>query len=173
MAGAIRIHPYDARQTPFHKPHSTELAGMHDNPHGDDRYYNNLFVGAADLTQYDEAPMPVFMDGNVFLKGAKPSKHEKSPVLDTGFDPGLKLAEKPDGFYLELVFGKSWLERTRRLVTTETLGQAAIAKLPYERPDGAPIRIKTDYFGKSRDETNPTPGPFESPGTGLLILKVW
>ena len=172
MAGAIRIHPYDARQTPFHKPHSTELAGMHDNPHGDDRYYNNLFVGAADLTSYDAAPLPVFMDGNVFLKGAKPSKLEKSLVLDAGFDPALKLVEKPEGFFLELIFGKNWLERTRRLVTTETLGQAAIPNLPYERPDGTPIRINTDYIGKRRDEADPTPGPFENPGDGPLRLKV-
>ena len=33
--------------TPFHKPHSTEVAGLHDNPSGDDRFYNNLFVAPA------------------------------------------------------------------------------------------------------------------------------
>ncbi len=46
VAGGLRLIPYDARTTPFHRAHSTELAGLHDNPCGDDRYYNNLFVGS-------------------------------------------------------------------------------------------------------------------------------
>ena len=47
IAGGTHLISYDARQTPFHKAHSTELAGLHDNACGDDRYYNNLLVGAA------------------------------------------------------------------------------------------------------------------------------
>jgi alpha-N-arabinofuranosidase len=172
MAGALRVNRYDARQTPFHKAHSTELAGMHDNPFGDDRYYNNLFVQRGDLSQYDAAPMPVYMDGNVFFKGAKPSKQEKDPLVKAEFDPALNLVENPDGFYLELVFDKDWVERTHKLVTTERLGKAAIPNLPYEQADGSPIRINTDYFGKKRNESSPTPGPFENPGTGPIKLKV-
>ena len=34
-------------------------------------------------------PLPVWMDGNVFLKGAKPSKHEKDPLVAAEFDPAL------------------------------------------------------------------------------------
>jgi hypothetical protein len=33
------------RSTPFHKAHSTEIAGMNNIPLGDDRYYNNVFRG--------------------------------------------------------------------------------------------------------------------------------
>jgi alpha-N-arabinofuranosidase len=44
----------------------------------------------------------------------------------------------------------------------------------YENPDGSPLRIDTDYFGKMRNDKKPTPGPFENPETGrLLKLKVW
>jgi alpha-N-arabinofuranosidase len=172
IAGAVRIVPFDARQTPFLKAHSTEVAGMHDNPFGDDRYINNVLVGPADLSPYDAAPLPVSMGGNIFLKGAKPSRHEKEPVVRADFDPRLKLVEKPAGFTLELVFDKSWTERIRRLVTTEGLGKAAISGAAYEGPDGAPVRITTDYFGRSRNESNPTPGPLESPGSGPLTLKI-
>ena len=80
--------------------------------------------------------------------------------------------EKADGFYLHIRFDKAWAEqRTRKLVTTDLLGKAVIANLRYEGPDGTPIRIDSDYFGKAT--TNPTPGPFESPGQGELELKVW
>jgi alpha-L-arabinofuranosidase len=58
-------------------------------------------------------------------------------------------------------------------VTTALLGKAVIPDLPYEQPDGSPIRIDTDYSGKSRSESNPTPGPFERPGQGDLKIKVW
>jgi alpha-N-arabinofuranosidase len=173
VAGSLRMNPYDARQTPFHKAHSTELAGMHDNPYGDDKYSNNIFVKAADLSPYDRAPLAVMMEGNVFLDGAKPALFEKQPLLDKTFDPALKLVEGPGGFTLEFTFDKAWAGRAHGLVTTERLGQAVIPNLPYERPDGTPLRIDTDFFGHGRNMANPTPGPFENPGTGPLRLKVW
>lgn len=172
IAGAIQSVPYDARQTPFHKAHSTDLAGMHDNPFGDDKYLNNLFVGPADLSVYDKAPLAVMMEGNVFLKGAKPSRFERAPVVAAAFDPGLKLVERQGGFELELGLDKVLGEARRRLVTTGVLGKAVIPDLPYERADGAPVRIDTDYFGKKRSAANPTPGPFEAPGPGPLRLMV-
>ena len=173
IAGSLRMNPYDARQTPFHKAHSTELAGMHDNPYGDDKFINNIFVRAADLSPYDRAPLPVKMEGNVFLDGAKPALPEREPLVNKGFDPALKLTEGPGGFFLEFAFDKAWTERAHGLVTTERLGKAAIPDLPYERPDGTPLRIDTDFFGRGRNKANPTPGPFEDPGTGPLRLKVW
>ena len=53
MAGKILPVAHDDRMTPFHKPHSTELAGLHDNPCGDDRYYNNVMVESGGLGKYD------------------------------------------------------------------------------------------------------------------------
>ncbi|MGZ5439046.1 MAG: right-handed parallel beta-helix repeat-containing protein, partial [Candidatus Aminicenantales bacterium] len=173
MAGELRVNAFDARQTPFHKAHSTELAGMHDNPFGDDKYFNNLFVGTADLSVYDAAPMPVRMEGNVFLNGAKASRHEREPVVRADLEPALKLVEKPDGFYLELALDTAFGKRTRRLVTTDLLGQAAIARLPYEQADGSPLRIDVDYFGAKRSTSNPTPGPFEAPGAGPVTIRIW
>lgn len=174
IAGSLQLHPYDARLTPFHKAHSTELAGMHDNPCGDDRFYNNLLVSRGDLSPYDTAKLPVSMQGNVFLQTAKPSKHESSPLLRPDFDPAIKLVEDADGWYLELALDKDWgTAQTRKLVTTDLLGKAMIPNLPYEKPDGSPIRLDTDYFGKVRPEANPFPGPFELPEAGNGRLKVW
>jgi alpha-L-arabinofuranosidase len=175
IAGEIRQLAFDGRMTPFHKAHSTEVAGLHDNPCGDDRFYNNLIVQHGDLSQYDTARLPMWMNGNVFLKGAKPAKHETEPLLKPEFDPKLNLVEKADGFYLELILDKVWsVERIRKLVTTDMLGKAVIPNLPYEKPDGSPLRVDTDYFGKKRNEKNPSAGPFENPAVGKqLTLKVW
>jgi alpha-N-arabinofuranosidase len=174
FAGAINTVPFDGRQTPFLKPHSTELAGFHDNPRGDDRYYNNLFAGRADLSQYDDAPLPVWMDGNVFLDGARPSRHETGPLVKPEFAPALKLVGESGGCQLEMKYDQAWnTGLTRKIVTTRLLGRAVIPNAAYEQPDGAPIRINTDYFGKPRNETNPSAGPFDNPGLDSIKLNVW
>jgi alpha-L-arabinofuranosidase len=56
-------------------------------------------------------------------------------------------------------------------VTSELLGKAAIPDLRYEQPDGTPLRVDTDYFGKPRDKSDPTPGPFERVDEGTLKVK--
>jgi alpha-N-arabinofuranosidase len=155
---------------------------LHWNPCGDNRFYNNIFVGHGDLSMYDtdlhadgHTPvLPVWMNGNVFFKGTKPCKHETNPVLNPGSDPAVKLVEKADGFYLEATLDKTWArQRTRKLVTTDLLGKTVISDVSFERPDGTSLKIDTDYFGNRRSEANPTPGPFENPGTGSLSIKVW
>ena len=110
IAGEIIVRS-DNRQTPIHKAHSTTLAGLRKTPNGDVRFYNNLLVGSASLTGYDEATLPVQMEGNVFLKGAKPCKHETTPMVLTDFDPKIKVLEKPDGCYLELTTYKGWSDQ--------------------------------------------------------------
>lgn len=174
FAGTVKVHVHDNRQTPFLKAHSTAVAGYHDNPLGDSRYYNNLFVKNADLSVYNAAALPMWMDGNVYLDGAKPAKFDKNAVVEADFDPGLQLVAKPGGLYLEIKFDKRWAdEEAHQLVTSALLGSAEIPDLPYESPDGSPIRVDTDYAGKSRSASNPTPGPFENPRSGVLKIKVW
>ena len=174
IAGGLNSHPYDARLTPFHKPHSTELAGLHDNPNGDDRYYHNIFVQRWNGSPYDTAKFPIATQGNVFLKGAKPSKNESAPLVQADFDPALKLLEKPDGWYLEMQTDPAWSAApARHLVTTEMLGKTKISGCSYENPDATPLRIDADFFGKPRNAANPAVGPFEaSDGRGSPI-KVW
>jgi alpha-N-arabinofuranosidase len=174
VTGNMRVVPLDRRLTPFHKAHSTELAGLHNNPSGDVRFYNNLFLGHADLSPYDEAKLPVWMAGNVFLEGAKPSKYEETPDVKPDFATEIKLIEDADGYYLELKLDKIWAtEQTRQLVSTSLLGKAAIPDLPFENADGSPIRISIDYFGNKRNAANPFPGPFELSTGGKQRIKVW
>ena len=174
FAGTFDVISYDGRQTPFLQPHSTRVAGYHDNPGGDDRYYNNLFVGRADLRPYDKAQLPVWMDGNVFLNGARPSAHETNALVQPGFVPAPKLVTAADGFHLQMRFDPDWIKaRSRKSVTTKRLGLAIIPKAPFEQPDGRKIRIDADYFGQRRNESSPAPGPFACVVPGDLDLKVW
>lgn len=126
------------------------------------------------LEKYDQAHLPMRMDGNVFFQGTKSSKHESAPINRSASDPGLTLVEKNDGFHLTMTIATALgSERPSQPVTSARLGKASISGCVFENPDGSPITIGTDYFGKPRNTANPTPGPFEAPGTGTLTMKVW
>ena len=165
FAGQIRVTPHQDRKTPFLVPHSTEILGLSDTDKGDDRYLNNIFAGPADLSQYDDAKLPVLMEGNVFSAEAKPSKQESGrfPVLP------LKLLEKPEGYFIEVPSRADWDRKlSRKSINADILGKTAIGNAAFDDHNGKPIRINTDYFGKARPSSNPTPGPFENPAAGLL-----
>ena len=191
FAGRMIAWP-NKRSTPYHKAHSTEIAGMHDFPGGDSRFYNNIFTSPGreapwpdripdrlnnqhyfGLATYNAAGLPVYMAGNVYLGQAEPSKYEKDPLTDPKVEPEFKLMEKSDGWYLQIELNKTWAQRNRPLVMTEMLGKAKIPDLPYEQPDGKPYRIDTDYFGNKRKTDNLYPGPFDEPKKGKQLIKVW
>ena len=162
------------RKTPFLHAHSTELAGEYDNRGVDDRFLNNLFVSGASLAYFDDlAKLPVMMEGNVFTMGTVASKHEKAPLIVNHFDPQITLASKNNGIYLSFEADRKWAEAPRRLVSGSILGKAIAPDLPYENPDGSPVKIADDYFGKTRNPQNPFPGPFEIDHGGRQEFKVW
>jgi alpha-N-arabinofuranosidase len=106
-------------------------------------------------------------------KGAKPSAHEVNPLVLAGFDPAVRLVERPAGLFLEGAAPSELIAgRKRRLVTTELLGKAAISAAAYEAPDGSPISIDVDHLGKPRNASNPTPGPFEGLSEGWGAVRV-
>jgi alpha-N-arabinofuranosidase len=163
----------DARKTPYFKPHSADMVGMHDCPVGDVRLYNNLLANHANFNAFDGATWPVAAAGNVFTKGTSASKFDTDGLLKPDFDPGVKLIQKADGWYLEINVDNKWAEHQRKLVTTGLLGKAKIPDAPFENPDGSPLKLDTDYLGIKRNADNPFPGPFEKLKDGKQEIKVW
>ncbi len=172
LAGRIVHRPELRRQTPFHPPHETRVAGLRNIAGGDDRFCNNIFVTGG-LDAYDKAALPVHIEGNVYYHGAKPFAEEAHRREKPEFDPAVKVVEEGDSVFLHITLDDSFLALDTSLVTTAFLGRAKIPDAAYENPDGTPVKIDTDYFGKKRSEANPTAGPFENPGEGTLRLKVW
>ncbi len=190
MTGKIDTHPELSRSTPYHRPHSTAVAGMSNIKGGDHRFYNNLFVGAGSsvsardpknprhaagygLWMYDASEFPLQTGGNVYYRGARPYAKEASPFVLSGWDPKVRLTERADHVILHLDLGPEMTKASSRPVTTSLLGKAKIPDLPYENPDGSPLTVDTDYAGAKRSASKPTAGPFENPGPGPLELTVW
>jgi hypothetical protein len=179
IAGNIELSPQD-RETPYHLPHSTKLVGLKKTLCGDDRYFNNIFVGGVNenkrsksgLGIYENAELPMFVNGNVYLNGAGKFSKEKNK-LEIKMNPEINITQKKDGIYLSMNLDSKILKMKNQMITTELLGKALIPNAGYETPDGLPVTIDTDYFGNKRNNQNPTAGPFENPGEGKIILKVW
>ena len=171
--GSLEIVP-DGRRTPYFKAHSTAMVGMHDCPVGDARLYNNLLTARGNLSAFNDATWPVAAAGNVFTKGAQASKFDTEALLKPDFDAGIRLTRKDDGWYLEINADIQWASaQKRKLVTTELLGKAKIPDSPFDNPDGTPLKVDADYFGRKRNADNPFPGPFEAIQDGKQEVKVW
>jgi len=200
FGGKMDVINYDSRLTPYHKPHSTFVVALHDNPGGDIQFINNLFINGGDASQYSNALLPVVFVGNVYTKGSvmatgnkdqkkfgeinknaqeQMKKYSDQPASETdalvnnNFDASASLLSQDNTLYLEIALDKNWLSKKRKLVTTGTLSRAVVPDLPFENTDGSPLTIDTDYLGNKRDTANPSPGPIEISNSGKQMIKVW
>jgi alpha-L-arabinofuranosidase len=181
FAGKVISSPESRRQTPYHPPHTTEVAGYANTKGGDSRFYNNIFLGAGDpsakdaasfgLAVYNPREYPLYTGGNVFYKGAQPYGKEIDPVVSS-IDPGVKLTRQGNKLVLLFNPGPDLGKARTQIVTTELLGLAKVPGLPFENPDGSALKINTDFFGNSRNKSNPVAGPFEDPGGERITLKI-
>jgi len=179
VAGNIELRP-QSRETPYQLPHSTKVGGLKTTLCGDNRYFNNVFVGGvgeihgrkSGLGVYNQANLPMFVNGNVYLNGAGRFENE-SNGLELAKDPVIEIEERDGGVYLSIELDKKLIKMKNQVVTSELLGKALIPDQGYVNPNDSPITIDTDYLGKERNNRNPTVGPFENPDQGRQTFKVW
>ncbi len=185
MTGKILSRAEPTRATPYHEAHSTKVAGLVSTRGGDDRFYNNIFIGGSEaepnpqdqkyrraagfgLRVYDARELPVYTGGNLYLNRARPYGKESGAVLLDAFDPKCRIEERADGVYLHLTLPEE--KPKTQLVTSALLGKAIVPQLPFENSDGTPAVIDYDYFGAKR-AAKPAPGPFESLTRSPLKLR--
>ncbi len=203
--GSMRREPVPDRATPYHFPHSTEVAGVALVYSGDDRIYQNIFLkgeqafteqstygtegyhghvtsieeymdtvaslGNEDHEQFAKVPQPVYINENVYLKGAKPFDREENPYVSS-HDPNVRLAEEGEEVYLEIQVEQEMLEVQTSQYGTGTLGTPRITEALYENPEGTPLMLDRDYYGNSRDGKQYV-GPFADLKAGENRFKVW
>jgi len=160
------------RRTPYHKPHSTMIAGYERIFGGDNRFHNNIFVGGG-LSGYDNLKFPSQAGGNVYLKQARPYGKETVFARNQDFDPRIEVVEEGENVFLKISVDPSLLKLDSKMITSDQLGKALIPDLPFENPDGSPVKIDKDYLGADRNAKNPMPGPFEKIEAGEQRIKVW
>jgi hypothetical protein len=181
FAGEIRAWPDATRETPYHPAHSTTVAGLSNVKCGDNRFFNNIFAPpdtakpreSLGLLRYNAFETPLQTGGNVYYNSARPYAKEKGARIVKDVNPSVALGEMYDGIYLQFNFGKALQQQPTVLMSTARLGKARIPGVGYENPDGSPLTIDVDYFGKPRHSDHPTAGPFANPETGMQEIKLW
>ncbi|CAH8281458.1 uncharacterized protein DUF1565 [Mariniflexile fucanivorans] len=201
VAGNIHMRTALNRFTHYHFPHSTQVLGMMTVILGDDRFYNNIFAANNDtlekdqyyglnaydnfpsatyqwkspggLNNFNEQKFPVFIDANLYLNKALPSKIETNYVENRTLNPEISLSKENDIYYLNITTDESFKNVQTKLATTALLGAAFQSETPFENPDGSPVTINEDYFGNKRATDTPFIGPFEDLKIGKNKIKVW
>ena len=192
IAGEIGPWVDAGRETPFHKPHATTIAGMATFHDGEHRYFNNVFVPnfvdrrpknvaenktveppSYGLGRYTSMGLSVRAEGNVYCGGAHPYRNEADSVVLSCAVPKPMLVEEGERVFLKIDLGACVDRRSTALVTAARLGKARVPDVPFENPDGSPVLVNGDYFGNARNQSNPTVGPFEHRTTGVMSIRVW
>ena len=156
MGGRINAVP-QARYTPYHLNHSTEIKGVFNIHCSDNRFYNNLMVdkengGTYALAAYKDAEWPIAQEDNMVCQKPKVELETKDGQAFLTFDGGEALAK-----------GKR--------VEGKRLGVAKLSNYAYENADGTPILIGRDYLGNERPEEGTYVGPFEK--SAIQKIRVW
>lgn len=124
---------------------------------------------------FTQARFPVFCANNVHIGYSKPYREEKNSLVFTGANATIEVITENDEVFLEFDFGnacqKGLIET--QIHGTDTLGFSLETDQKFEKADGTPIAVDTDYFGKARTQKNPTIGPFENISSGKQKIKVF
>lgn len=186
ISGSVEMEPH-LRVTPYHLPHSTEVAGRDITVGGDNRYYNNILVGgeyesrrnddtglirSIGLKAFTETELPNYVNRNVYLNNAN-IYDEENEFLQLDYDPEIIIEERGDEVYLSMTIDGEIIKFKSSLISSTDLGKTSLAKQGFVNPDGSSMTIDQDYFGENRNGDNPTVGPFENINEGSIELKVW
>ncbi|MCL2051850.1 MAG: right-handed parallel beta-helix repeat-containing protein [Lachnospiraceae bacterium] len=193
---------FDVRQraTPYHLPHSTKVKGYAVIYGGDDRFYNNIFVGRGegadygtgyydefntsladfihniqkdapvDIDRFIEEKEAVFIDFNLYLDGASAFAKEEHATDLSDFAANLRVEIKDGLNYLHIDLPDQFDSLTVPVKTTESLGRTRISDAEYEDSDGSELRIETDING---EKNTGRIGPLKAlkSGSNRILIK--
>ena len=194
--GKIRNTAVMKRNTPYHLPHSTAVAGFTTVNGGDDRYYNNMFVGKwADteetekggfrqfLVNCDKYISPeeyatresvssytVWLKDNAYAGYSVPSKHEQNSFIAK--DCGVEITRQDGKVFLTLDIPEEFAKASCEPVCTERLGETRNSEAPFDAPDGSDYDLSFDLIGEKYGDVY-RPGPLASIKAGKQTVCVW
>lgn len=114
------------------------------------------------LAEYHERRhLPVWIDGNAYLGGARPWKNERSKLVDEQASVILEVREEGGSYTLETNVFDFLQDFQDGMINSDILGYAFEPNQRFENPDGSGIVFDRDYFGDARG-VRVLPGPFAS-----------
>ena len=123
------------------------------------------------LSRAHDGHLPVWIEGNAYLGGAKPCKKEVNGLTAAPKreDVRVELVQKEDGYYLDTNVYELIEGFKNRMIDSDVLGKAFEPEERFENPDGTAIRFDSDYFGTHRG-VDVIPGPFAGAEEAAKVL---
>ncbi|MGW7931334.1 right-handed parallel beta-helix repeat-containing protein [Staphylococcus xylosus] len=189
------------RATPYHVPHSTLIAGFAPVYGGDDRFYNNIFIGqegipnvgteiyngySTSLSEFKEAvakeegdhesfhkiKQPVYIEDNAYFNKANQFNREDRNFIDENVNPDLSIVEEGNDVYLNISAPESFIEFKGKVYDTETLPKVRIVDADFEDENGNSLTLNTDLNDELRENESMI-GPLQTLTTGNNKVKIW
>ncbi|MEB7798849.1 right-handed parallel beta-helix repeat-containing protein [Staphylococcus xylosus] len=189
------------RATPYHVPHSTLIAGFAPVYGGDDRFYNNIFIGQegipnvgteiyngynTSLSEFKEAvakeegdhesfhkiKQPVYIEDNAYFNKANQFNREDRNFIDENVNPNLSIVEEGNDVYLNISVPESFIEFKGQVYDTETLPKVRIVDADFEDENGNSLTLNTDLNDELR-ENDSMIGPLQTLTAGNNKVKIW
>jgi hypothetical protein len=201
LAGKTELYKVLDRATPYHIPHSTDVAGYALVYGGDDRVYQNIFTGSSptgtvgtsgydgyttsldeyiekvskrgrgDHEDFAQVEQPVYISDNVYLNGAKSFAKELKKLDLPDFDTEFEVEFDGDDIYMNITLPEDFDNHKSGLHGTKTLHRVRIVDADFENSDGSPLTFDSDYLGVPIGETV-IPGPLSSLKSGKNRIKI-
>ena len=201
VAGMMVHRKVLERSTQYHLPHSTKVKGFSFIYGGDDRFYNNIFIGgdgiedvgtshfkgyATSLEEYIEnvhkehgdhvrfnaVEQPVYINNNAYFNGAEPFEREKDKLVEEGFDPKFRIIDEGEEVYLSCELPESFEGIVGEIHSTSTLERVRIVDAEFENPDGSDMILDTYLLDNKKPEKGPL-GPISLLKKGKNYIRVW
>ncbi|MCT2535492.1 right-handed parallel beta-helix repeat-containing protein [Aquibacillus koreensis] len=189
------------RSTPYHAPHSTEVTGFAVVYGGDDRFFNNIFVGDegienvgtahfngyttsleeyintvhredGDHEQFNNVEQPVYINNNAYFHGAESFERENDRLVAETFNPEIEISEDGNEVYLSITLPDGFENMVGEVHSTDTLERVRIVDADFENPDGSAVIVDTDLLGNVREDKSVL-GPLVGLKAGKNRIKVW
>lgn len=200
--GFLNHYPVLNRSTPYHLPHSTEVLGTVPVYGGDDRWYQNIFVGGMEekrfygTNEYDGAPVSLdeYIDRFLAMGHGDVEQYEqvKQPAYIDGnaylkgakkfdreeeywmgdFDPDVQIVEEEGKVFLEITLPEEMFAVKTKVITSETLGMTRLSEARFENSDGSVLVLDHDMAGAAHGE-NPVAGPLQGLHGGKNRIEIW
>jgi hypothetical protein len=168
---------------------------------GDDRYYQNIFVGGrtpdvvgtavfdghttsleefidivdaqqpCDHREFHLTKQPVYIADNVYTNGAKAFEKETEKLDKPDFDANFYLEEKDGKVYLNITMPEGFESFKSSSHNTKTLGRARIVDADFEDFDGGYLELDSDYLDELAEEKTVS-GPLACLKTGVNRICV-
>jgi len=202
LAGKTELYKVLDRATPYHTPHSTDVAGYALVYGGDDRVYQNIFTGSSPTgkvgtavynghtTSLDEyignvralgrgdhdvfakVEQPVYILNNAYFNGAKAFDKEAEKLDMPGFDTGFELEFDGDKVFVNITLPEGFENQKSDSHCTSSLTRVRIVDAEFDNPDGTPLTFESDYLD-TQTGAKVIPGPLSCLKAGKNRVRVW